>query len=1217
MSDTGTRIRRYSLITAIGLFVLVVLLLTTISLAIYTEAGSRRVTMALIQRGNSVAGFELQSTGISGNLLSGLTLTNVSIAIPGASIKAASVRALWNPWSILSGSFYLSALNIDTLHVAIDSAPSTVDPISLLQLPPLPVDVAVGRLTVSDFTLSGIGPAQQFQQLSLSAQLQGSELHITDLHLQATPFVIDLNLQADLRNDIPLLASLNWEYQGALFADYTLATGSAALTGDLRNLSVQHELLAPEAIHSSGEIHAPLSGSERRLQFTHTTERLVLPYTAVADYIFDNVSLSSQWSGSELALELRTGISGAQIPATQLAARGILLNSRLQITDAQLTTATGALSADGQLNWSGPFTSAFKFNVTEQAPLQYLAAAIPIDLANVSANGNGDFRFADEQPHLTLVLDEFRGTTGEYEVTGQAALSVVDNALQIENLHLKTAANEIIVSGQYQQKIQLDWQLNAPVLGQVLAGISGSVSGSGRIEGALDNPSISAALQIHNLSNGTLSAAAIDVSVAGTRDQLRSEFRFDDIVLGTDAASPPISQLLLAIAGNLDSHSIEASLNSDYGDLNVALEGGIHDLSALEWEGSLNAASLRSEFGNWLKQGQSTPLLLSRDTINIGEMCWQLDAAGLCVKITQPGANELNLAAVLNNFPLHEFNSAVFNGSPLISYPAFPRLPEGIDLEGTVTANLNAAMAAGANSPQLDFSLIANQALLRISSVESVDEAIDDDQLVIADQRYQWDVFSINGALTDGMWNLSGNAELSQQNIAGTSLGLNGVLDSDLSIDTSGNLAGTASARFAELGWIQAFLPELSAISGSLSSDIVIGGSLNAPLFSGKMDLLNGSANLAPLGITLTDVHSAVTAQSSGNVQITGALNSAAGSISFTSDISDVYKESRSARATLSGNAFRLANIPDLLLDVSPELQLSANRELINLNGSLDIPTLNLILHELPESAVDISRDAVIINYPADHPELARSIAASQSTLFDIPVSAEINLTLGDNVTVSGFGMEATLDGNLAIQQRADGRNVTYGELGIVQGNYRLYGQTLTLRQGKLLFFGALDNPALDIRAVREVEGMTAGVLMNGTLKNIRSQLFSTPVLPDNDIIAVLITGRPASEMGAQDSTAVLGAIANLGLDRGQGLTNQIRDTLGLDTLAIDNTGNINSSILTIGKYLTPDIFVRYGVGLFDRQSKVAIDYSLSERIMLQAESGEYQSIDLTYTVER
>jgi len=237
--------------------------------------------------------------------------------------------------------------------------------------------------------------------------------------------------------------------------------------------------------------------------------------------------------------------------------------------------------------------------------------------------------------------------------------------------------------------------------------------------------------------------------------------------------------------------------------------------------------------------------------------------------------------------------------------------------------------------------------------------------------------------------------------------------------------------------------------------------------------------------------------------------------------------------------------------------------------------------------------------------------------LFDIPIIADVDINLGENVTFSGFGMSARVDGNLNVQQYENGTDLTYGELNIADGSYEMYGQKLKIRQGKLLFFGAYDNPALDIRAVREVENVTAGVLMNGTLKSINSQLFSTPALADSEIIAILATGKRFSQIGEQDDDAMLGTIARLGLNRSQGLTNQVRDQLGLDSLAINNTGDVNNTMLTVGKYLTPDIFIRYGVGLFDKQSKLAIDYSISEHIKLQAETGEYQSVDVTYRVER
>ena len=54
-----------------------------------------------------------------------------------------------------------------------------------------------------------------------------------------------------------------------------------------------------------------------------------------------------------------------------------------------------------------------------------------------------------------------------------------------------------------------------------------------------------------------------------------------------------------------------------------------------------------------------------------------------------------------------------------------------------------------------------------------------------------------------------------------------------------------------------------------------------------------------------------------------------------------------------------------------------------------------------------------------------------------------------------------------------------------------------------------------------------------------------------------------------------------------------------------------------LGKYITPRIFIRYAVGLFETENSLAIDYTMTERIKLQATSGESQSIDVTYTVEQ
>src|SRR5690606_19184440 len=161
-------------------------------------------------------------------------------------------------------------------------------------------------------------------------------------------------------------------------------------------------------------------------------------------------------------------------------------------------------------------------------------------------------------------------------------------------------------------------------------------------------------------------------------------------------------------------------------------------------------------------------------------------------------------------------------------------------------------------------------------------------------------------------------------------------------------------------------------------------------------------------------------------------------------------------------------------------------------------------------------------------------------------------------------------------------------------------------------------NPALDMRAFREVGSATVGVQLSGTVSSIQGQLYSTPTLPESEILAMLVTGKSFQNVGEQDSNSMLTAIANFGIERGQGITNTVRSKLGLDTLELAGAGeDLNESSLGLGKYITPDLFLRYDIGLFDRQSSLSINYVLTERLRLEVKTGVSQSVDLTYTVEQ
>jgi len=54
-----------------------------------------------------------------------------------------------------------------------------------------------------------------------------------------------------------------------------------------------------------------------------------------------------------------------------------------------------------------------------------------------------------------------------------------------------------------------------------------------------------------------------------------------------------------------------------------------------------------------------------------------------------------------------------------------------------------------------------------------------------------------------------------------------------------------------------------------------------------------------------------------------------------------------------------------------------------------------------------------------------------------------------------------------------------------------------------------------------------------------------------------------------------------------------------------------------LGKYLSPRMYISYGVGLFDHLSTFRIRYNLTKRWVVQTESGTASGADLLWSIER
>lgn len=82
-------------------------------------------------------------------------------------------------------------------------------------------------------------------------------------------------------------------------------------------------------------------------------------------------------------------------------------------------------------------------------------------------------------------------------------------------------------------------------------------------------------------------------------------------------------------------------------------------------------------------------------------------------------------------------------------------------------------------------------------------------------------------------------------------------------------------------------------------------------------------------------------------------------------------------------------------------------------------------------------------------------------------------------------------------------------------------------------------------------------------------------------------------------------------------LGKRIASRFGLEEARIESDGSLDEASLVVSKYLSPKLYVSFGIGLFEPVNTFRIRYLLSDKWSLQAESGPGTSADALYTIER
>jgi translocation and assembly module TamB len=871
-------------------------------------------------------------------------------------------------------------------------------------------------------------------------------------------------------------------------------------------------------------------------------------------------------------------LAGPGIPPGRWVLAGQGTQEKMNIRSLQGGVLNGRLAAVGTVSWKPQVAWNVKLNGNGLNP-GALYPEWPGRLT-FAANSNGTLR--DGAPYGQVDLLDLDGNLRGNPVAGRVRLEFAGERYRLPRLDLRSGTARVTAAGTFTKDAgNLDWRLEAPNLGQALPDAGGAVTAEGNLNGPWKAPRVRARANGQSITFQTYNAATLtlvaDVDLASN----------GPMVIDLDATNVGLGErrfdtVTLDGRGTRRDHEMTLAVRAPEGTLDLILAGGL--AGTTNWSGEIRRLDLANEqTGRWAL-AQPAGLTAGTTAAALRDFCWVSaeNNARLCAGGQWSKTGPWTATGTIADLPFSMFK---------------PFLPPDLEITGGVNGSFQGqGTPDGFVTANVDLKPGPGEVRYPLESGETA--------------RIRYDQGTVN--LTAGRDGLAGRAALTFIDT--------GAIQADLRLPQfnavgaplqSQNVTGRIQADFNNLGLVEAFVPDLESPRGTLNADLAIQGTVAAPRAVGSVALRGAQVDVPRLGLEVRQIELTATSDPQGVLQLKGSARSGGGNLALAGNIP---LDKRPARITVEGRRFLASNTKEAKVFVSPDLVIAAEYPRIEVTGDVTIPEAKISqLKKGRRAAIPVSKDVYIV--PPSEEQLAE---AGQPPL---ELRARVRVILSEDkvqiVEYEGFSGKPT--GSLLVIEQPNKPTTAVGELTVKDGVYKAYGQDLTLERGRVIFAGGpLNNPGLDLRAYRRADdGVVAGLNIRGTLESPETTIYSDPPMAQDQALAYILLGHPLGQATAQEGSMLANAANSLGLKGGNLVAKKLGARYGLEEARIESTGGLKEASLVVGKYLSPRLYVTYGIGLFEPISTFRIRYILGRAWTLQAEQGEETSADFLYTVER
>ena len=1049
---------------------------------------------------------------------------------------------------------------------------------------PMHFDVLAFNMSTASLQLAGQEPIK-LKSLSLKATGTKKAILLHELLVEHENGQLlakgNVQLSGDFEHVFSVDANANLDQKSPL--KLTLRS-----SGNIYSLSSQVELIEstlaasatspssqPKPLKLIMDLSAQFSKATLPLKIRLDWDHLEWPL-ANPEFISEKGMIDIHGDLKALEMTIKTMLTGKNVPDTQISlnafAASTAQNKSFKLNQLLLKTLGGKLLTEGKLtfaeyiNWQG---SSVISHIDPSALWPELVADINGEVFSQANNSQGIW---------SAKLNEV-DINGQWQGYPLSVSGSVDfhqkNGLQLHALSLKNAENFLLFDGglSKHQALDITFTLDAADLSNSLPQLGGSLNLVGNVRGNIEQPELSYELLGNNLliSEVFIQQAMGKGSIAWN-EQKPVELNLN--LAGIQGVSNQVDTVQMTLSGDANDHRFDVITSGQSTRVNLSVQGQLNQTS---WQGNWLSGDIKSSYANLTLR---KPFKIEADWHNqqylIAPHCWSHSDNELCIKQAEFNGNTLAWDVSLKEFDLLSVAGRLVPGMPKIQTNS--RLNLDIsgdwDIAKLPHANLRANLSSG------DW-VFNEQNNLLLTLDETLVEAQITPKNILAKINFSGNKIGTLSASIEGQ---------------------SGVFADPLDRPIQGELL---IERF-DLAALKVLIPQLDVLQGDINGQAQIDGTLGNPLLTGEMKLANGALKDESLPVVLSAIEQRISlkgqsADFNGSYKLGKGLGKMQGNI--------VWLPTLKGHLHLSGEALEFDYQNIVKANISPNINLMFEPNHLELVGEVTVPYARVRVRELTKDSISPSKDVVLVEKQA-----GQSVAQQKLVL---NVLLKLDPLDRQEVKLDAFGLTTDLQGQLRLQNN---KAVIFGigEVQLVNGRYRAYGQNLVIREGDILFTNALGRPYLNIEAVRDPklteDDVIAGLLVVGMAQNPTVTVFSEPVMEQQQILSYMLTGRGLSESsGDSQDTILTNALLSLGLGQSENIISKVGNTLGFEDVSLDTSGQGDSTQLSLTGNVAPGVQLRYGVGVFDSISEVAIRYELLPKLYIEAVSGVSNAIDIYY----